>query len=226
MAEGIEPPAGDTAPPGASVSRGRRRRRAAGGALAALGVAAVLYGVAAPGKGGAAACPAAAGETARLDPLIHGEVAAFGLAQPARAAPDIAFKAPDGTPTSLADFRGRAVLVNLWATWCVPCRKEMPALNALQAKLGGPDFQVVAVNVDTTRLERPAAFLRDNGIADLALYSDASADVLQAVKRQGGLLGLPTTLLIDRNGCELGRMAGPAAWDSPDAEAMIRAAKG
>ena len=84
----------------------------------------------------------------------------------------------------------------------------------------------MAVNVDTARLDRPAEFLKQNGIADLALYSDPSADVLQALKRQGGLLGLPTTLLIDRNGCEVGRMAGPAAWDSADGQAAIRALKG
>lgn len=222
MAEETEhTPAAPTA-----VPRRRWSRAAVGGAAAAVGIVAVLYGVAAPGKGGAAACPAAAGATARLDPLIHGEVAAFSLAQPARAEPDISFTAPDGRPTSLAAFKGKALLVNLWATWCVPCRQEMPALNELQQKQGGPDFQVVAVNVDTTRLDRPAAFLKQNGITDLALYADPSADVLQSLKRQGGLLGLPTTLLIDRNGCELGRMAGPAAWDSPDGQAVIGALKG
>ncbi len=213
-----------------AASRPSRARRAGSGVLvgaaAVLGVAAVLYGVMAPGKGGAAACPAAANTTARLDPLIRGEVAAVGLAQPATVEPDIAFRTPDGQPTSLAAFKGKALLVNLWATWCVPCRKEMPALDALQRAEGGPAFQVVAVNVDTARLDHPAEFLKQNGIADLALYSDPSADVLQALKRQGGLLGLPTTLLIDRNGCEVGRMAGPAEWASPDGRAVIRALKG
>ena len=221
MAEGLKPDPADRAVP----PRGRGRL-AAIGAVAALGVVAVVYGVMAPSKGGAAACPAAAGTTARIDPLVRGEVAALGLAQPARAEPEIAFKDPDGKPTSLAAFKGRALLVNLWATWCVPCRKEMPALNALQRQEGGAGFEVVAVNVDTARLDRPAAFLKDNGITDLALYADPSADVLQALKRQGGLLGLPTTLLIDRNGCEIGRMAGPAEWASPDGLAMIRALKG
>ena len=209
-----------------TAPRPSRSRRAIVGLAAAGGVAAVVYGVMAPGNTGAASCPAAAAETARLDPLIRGEVAAMILAQPAHAAPDIAFKTPDGQTKTLADFKGKTLLVNVWATWCIPCRKEMPALDALQRSQGGPDFQVVAVNVDTTRLERPAAFLKDNGIADLALYSDPSADVLQALKRQGGLLGLPTTLLIDKNGCELGRMAGPAEWASPDGQAVIGALKG
>ena len=209
-----------------AAPRPSRARRAVVGTAVALGVAAVVYGVMAPGKGGAAACPSAAGATARLDPLIRGEVAALSLAQPAQVEPDIAFRTPDGQPTSLAAFKGKALLVNLWATWCVPCRQEMPALDALQRSQGGPEFQVVAVNVDTARLDHPAEFLKQNGITDLALYADPSADVLQALKRQGGLLGLPTTLIIDRNGCELGRMAGPAAWDSADGQAVIRALKG
>lgn len=218
MADGAESPR-----PGAARPRRIGRR---GAAVAALAVAAVLYGALSPGKDGAAACPEAAGATARLDPLVRGEVAALGLAEPARAGPAIRFNAPDGTPLDLAAFKGRALLVNLWATWCIPCRKEMPALNTLQRRLGGPDFQVVAVNVDTNRLDRPAAFFKDNAISDLALYADPSADVLQALKRQGGLLGLPTTLLIDKHGCELGRMAGPAEWASPDGEAVIRAIEG
>lgn len=217
---------GDRAASRQQAPHRRWRRRASVATAAALGIGAVLYGVAMPGKGGAAACPQAAAETARLDPLIHGEVAALGLADPARAGPEISFRTPDGALTSLAAFKGKAVLVNLWATWCVPCRKEMPALNALQRQQGGPDFEVVAVNVDTTRLDRPAAFLKENGISELALYADPSADVLQALKRQGGLLGLPTTLLIDRDGCELGRMAGPAEWASPDGQAVVRAVKG
>lgn len=216
----------DPARPNRAVRSKGGRGRAAIATVLVVGIAAVLYGVAVPSKGGAATCPAAATETARIVPLIHGEVAAFGLAQPARVAPDLAFVGPDGKPTRLAAFKGKAVLVNLWATWCVPCRKEMPALAALQAKSGGADFQVVAINVDTTRLDRPAAFLKDNGISNLTLYSDSSADVLQTLKQQGGLLGLPTTLLVDRNGCELGRMAGPAEWSSSDAQAVIDAVKG
>ena len=195
------------------------------GAVLLVGIAAVLYGIGSFGKESPASCPAAAAATARLDPLIHGEVAAFGLDHPARPAPELAFNGPDGRPTTLAALKGRTVLVNLWATWCVPCRKEMPALNALQTKLGGPDFEVVAVNVDTARLDRPQAFLKDNAIDKLAFYADPSADVLQVLKGQGELLGLPTTLLIDKHGCELGRIAGPADWASPDAQAMITAAQ-
>ncbi len=195
------------------------------GSVLLVGTAAVLYGIGGFGKEASASCPAAEAATARLDSLIHGDVAAFGLERPARPAPELTFNGPDGRPTTLAALKGRTVLVNLWATWCVPCRKEMPALNALQAKLGGPGFEVVAVNVDTARLDRPQAFLKDNAIDKLAFYADPSADVLQVLKGQGELLGLPTTLLIDKHGCELGRIAGPADWASPDAQAMIVAAQ-
>ncbi len=127
---------------------------------------------------------------------------------------------------TLESLKGKTLLVNLWATWCVPCRKEMPALDTLEGKLGGPDFQVVAINVDTARLDRPKTFLHDAGIEHLASFADPSGNVLQELKGDGQLLGLPTTLLIDKGGCELGTMAGPAEWASPEAEQLVTAAKG
>ena len=206
--------------------RTRRWRGLAAGGLVVLGCAsAVLYGMTGLGNSGAAACPAAAAATARLDPLVHGEVAAFGLGKPARMAPDLAFTDSDGKPVKLSDLKGRTVLVNFWATWCVPCRKEMPALDQLQGTLGGPDFEVVAVNVDTARLDRPKTFLKQAGITRLGFYADPTADVLQQLKSEGQFIGLPTTLLVDKSGCELGRVMGPADWASPDAEALITAAK-
>ena len=196
-----------------------------GGVVALVGGVAVLYGMDLVGKERPGNCPAGEAAAARLDPLIHGEVAAFGLSKPALRAPELTFNGPDGTPVTLASFMGKTVLVNLWATWCVPCRKEMPSLDKLQAKLGGPDFQVVAVNVDTARLDRPKAFLKDTGVTNLAFYADPTGDVMQQLKTEGQLLGLPTTLLIDRNGCEIGTLAGPAEWASPDAEQFVTAAK-
>ena len=205
----------------------RRPRGLVFGGLIVLGcAAAVLYGLAGAGNSGADACPAAAKRTARLDPLIHGEVAAFGLTRPARVAPELSFKGSSDRTLTLQDLKGKTLLVNFWATWCVPCRKEMPALDRLQGQLGGSDFEVVAINVDTSRLDRPKTFLRDTGIAHLGSYSDPSADVLQQLKVNGGFIGLPTTLLIDRDGCELGRIAGPADWSSPDATALVAAAEG
>ena len=195
------------------------------GAAALLCCFGVLYGMDGAGKKASGACPGAPAAVARLDPLVHGEVAAFSLAKTPRVAPDIAFKDEGGRGLTLADFRGRTVLLNLWATWCIPCRQEMPALDRLQARLGGADFQVVAVNIDTVRLERPKAFLADAGVTHLPLYADPSARAFQVLRADRQATGLPTTLVIDRDGCQLGEVAGPAGWDSPEAVALITAAK-
>ncbi len=116
------------------------------------------------------------------------------------------------------------MLLNLWATWCEPCRKEMPALDALQAKLGGPDFEVVAINIDTRNTDKPKAWLKDVGIRKLDYYADNSAKVFQDLKSIGKAFGMPTTLLIDPNGCELAALAGPAEWASDDAIKLVTAA--
>jgi thiol-disulfide isomerase/thioredoxin len=130
----------------------------------------------------------------------------------------LAFTDATGRVRSLAEFRGRAVLLNLWATWCVPCREEMPTLDRLQTKLGGPDFEVVAVSLDRGGPERPAAFLAEIGATHLALYL---ADLAE-MRRTIGVFGLPATLFIDREGREVHRVVGPAEWDSADMIASIR----
>ncbi len=210
-----------------SPARPRRPRRLwLGGALAVLVGLGVVYGLATPGKDAAGVCTASADATARLDPLIHGEVAALSLAHPARPMPNIAFQADGNTPKTLADFHGRTVLVNLWATWCVPCRKEMPALDKLQAALGGPDFEVVAVNVDTARLDRPRKFLQEIAVTHLPFYADPTGAVLQTAKENGPVLGLPTTFLVDKNGCAVATMAGPADWASEEAKKVVEAVRG
>jgi thiol-disulfide isomerase/thioredoxin len=206
-----------------------RRIGMAGGAaaLAALAAVAVLYGKApAPGKT-EADCPASSALRAdRLAPLAHGDVAALVVATTPSPAPRIAFDGADGAKLTLADFRGRAVLLNLWATWCVPCRAEMPALDRLQARAGGENFEVAAVNVDTARLDRPKAFLDAIGVKSLARYADPSGDAFESLRLAGKALGLPTSLLIDREGCELGVVAGPVNWDSDDAAKLVEALKG
>jgi thiol-disulfide isomerase/thioredoxin len=195
----------------------------AAAAAIALG-AAVLYGTAPSGsKDDASLCPAAKAVAARLGPLAHGEVAALNVEKSPKPAVDISFKGADGKKLTLADFKGRNVLLNLWATWCVPCRAEMPALDRLQAKLGGPDFEVVAVNIDTSRLDRPKAFLNDAGVKTLGFYADPTADSFEALRVAGKALGLPTSLLIGPDGCELAVMAGPAQWDSDDAAKVVAA---
>ena len=118
------------------------------------------------------------------------------------------------------------MLLNLWATWCVPCRKEMPALDALEQRLGGPGFEVVAVNIDTRDADKPKAWLKEVGVQKLAYYADPTARTFQDLKAIGRAFGMPTTLLIDGQGCEIGTIAGPAEWASDDAIKLIKAALG
>ncbi len=193
-------------------------------------ISALLYG-----KGGltgnqassdsAVTCPGAQARTGALAPLVQGQVAALSLAKTPRRLPDLSFQNKDGAAMHLSDLRGRTILLNLWATWCVPCREEMPALDALQAAQGGRDFEVVAINIDTSRLERPRKFLAEIGVSHLGFYADPAADVFQVLKQAGKVTGLPTTLLIDPEGCEIGLMAGPANWASKEAQDLIMTAK-
>ncbi|MGH6852286.1 MAG: TlpA family protein disulfide reductase, partial [Methylocella sp.] len=135
--------------------RGSRGVAFAAAAVACAALAFVLYGIKAPGgkeTAGPPACPGAAERAARLKPLVHGEIAALALATHPKPLPEFSFDTPEGTKASLTDFRGRTILLNLWATWCVPCRREMPALDRLQGILGSKNFSVVAVNIDTARL--------------------------------------------------------------------------
>jgi thiol-disulfide isomerase/thioredoxin len=193
----------------------------------AVGVAGV-YGIGALSRnaGGDPACRPAMALAHTLDPLTRGEVAAVNVAKAPLKVPDLTFKGADGKPLSLADWQGKTVLLNLWATWCVPCRQEMPTLDALEQKLGGPNFQVVAVNIDTRDPDKPKAFLKDVGATHLAYYADASAKSFQDLKSIGRAFGMPTTLLIDPHGCEIGTIAGPANWASEDAVKLIQAALG
>lgn len=175
---------------------------------------------------------ASASETARrIAPLAKGELAAFAPTTTPRRAPNLAFQDADGKALTLADVgAGKLRLVNIWATWCVPCREEMPALDRLQGELGdkadgsGPGFTVVAVNIDTRDPSKPKKFLTEIGVSNLAFYADPKAQAFQDLRAAGRGFGLPTTLLVDGKGCEIGHIAGPAEWSGPDAVALIRAA--
>jgi thiol-disulfide isomerase/thioredoxin len=196
-----------------------------------LGIVVGLAGVYGIGRltGNAAADPAckASVEPARkMAPLARGEVAAVAVATAPKVLPALAFKDGNGAEKTLADWRGRTVLLNLWATWCVPCRKEMPALDALQSKLGGADFEVVSINIDTRDTDKPKAWLNNAGVHTLAYYADHNAKVFQDLKAIGKAFGMPTTLIVDRNGCELAALAGPAEWASGDAIKLVSAALG
>ena len=176
------------------------------------------------GTAGDPACRGAVDLARRLAPLAHGEVAALTMATAPLRLPDLAFEDADGKPKKLSDWRGRTVLVNLWATWCVPCRKEMPALESLQTRLGGPNFEVVAVNIDTRDPEKPKNFLKEANLTRLSYFSDQKAKVFQDLKSIGRALGMPTSVLVDSQGCEIATIAGPAEWASDDAIKLIKAA--
>jgi len=190
-----------------------------------LAVLAGIYGIGRLRSNPAdAACRPAVNIASRIAPLAQGEVAAFAVAQKPFRVPNVAFKDAQGHDKTLADWQGRTVLLNLWATWCVPCRREMPALDALQAKLGNAGFEVVAVNIDTRDPRKPLTFLKDGNITHLAYYSDDSAHVFEDLKAAGKAFGMPTTLIVDPAGCEIGNMAGPAEWSSTDGVKLVSAA--
>jgi thiol-disulfide isomerase/thioredoxin len=172
------------------------------------------------------ACAAKADRAKKVAAQATGQVAALLPADPPQSLKSLAFNGPDGKPMTLADHAGKTVLLNLWATWCAPCRAEMPALDALQKEMGSDRFQVVAVNVDAGDDAKPKKFLSDIGIEKLGYYRDSTMALFNDVKTRGLALGLPVTLLIDGEGCLIAHMNGPAEWSGPDARRLVEAALG
>jgi thiol-disulfide isomerase/thioredoxin len=164
--------------------------------------------------------PAEAPAGPGTNPQSQGQMAAFVFRKAPEDLPEVKFLDAAGKERTLADWRGKVVLLNLWATWCLPCRKEMPALDRLQREMGSDTFQVVAVSVDRTGLPGAKKFLADTGSETLALYADPTARMGVALRAAG----LPATLLLDRQGREIGRLLGPAEWDGEDAKRLIGAA--
>jgi thiol-disulfide isomerase/thioredoxin len=153
-------------------------------------------------------------------PKPGAKMAAFVHKKAPEPLPEITFNDAAGKTLTLADFKGKVVLLNLWATWCAPCREEMPALDRLQKALGGDTFEVVALSLDRKGAEASQKFLTETKADNLRLYIDSSAKQGTVLK----IVGMPTTILIDKEGREIGRLAGPAEWDSDDAKALIMAA--
>lgn len=170
-------------------------------------------------------CAAKADKAKRLGDAAKGEVAAMLPADPPQSLASLAFNGPEGQAMTLADLKGKTVLLNLWATWCAPCRKEMPALDALQKEAGDDTFEVVTVNIDTGDDTKPKAFLADTGVSSLGYYRDASLGIFNELKSRALALGLPVTALIDADGCLLAHMNGPAEWNSEDARRLIAEAR-
>ena len=206
------------------MSKRNERKRAAPPAIYL--VAAIIAAIAGFGTVYVSFAPSDNGETevstgtGPLAGLNKGAMAALVIKSKPVDLPALTFADGDGKPVSLADFSGKIVLLNIWATWCVPCREEMPALDKLDTKLGGKDFQVVAVNIDKGGPDKAAAFLNETGASHLALYTDPSGKLFATLKA----VGMPTTLIIDRHGKEIARLVGPADWASPEAVKVIEAA--
>ncbi|TPN31262.1 TlpA family protein disulfide reductase [Mesorhizobium sp. B2-3-3] len=180
----------------------------------------------AAGNGNDVACAAKSDRAKKIAAAATGEVAALLPADPPQSMKSLAFKGPDGKPMTIADHAGKTVLLNLWATWCAPCRAEMPALDALQKEKGSDAFQVVAVNVDAGDDVKPKKFLKETGVQTLGYYRDSTMTLFNDLKARGLALGLPVTMLIDGEGCLIAHMNGPAEWSGPDAKRLIETALG
>jgi thiol-disulfide isomerase/thioredoxin len=186
-------------------------------ALRPVLLAATVAALAAPVAG--AAPEARQNAAADTGPPLEGAFAEdFTLLDPPVPAPPDAVTDLAGRPVRLADFAGRVVLVNFWATWCAPCIREMPALDRLQAALGDAGLTVAAVSIDRGGRDAVTAFASELGLKHLALYLDPTSTLARAF----GLSGLPTSFLIDVAGRVVGGLQGEAEWDSPEAQALIR----
>ena len=170
----------------------------------------------APAGAAPATLPAGPGTNA----LSSGQMAAFVFKKVPEALPDFVFLDASGRERTLKDWRGKVVLLNLWATWCIPCRKEMPGLERLQKELGSDKFEVVAVSADRAGIEGAKNFYAGIKVSGLGLYADPTVRVTSTLKA----IGLPATLLLDREGREIGRLTGPAEWDSAEAKSLVKAA--
>lgn len=184
-------------------------------AVPRLALAALLYGAMALAANAALALTPA--ERAEIMDMRTGEMAKLVVHEAPRAPIAAAFSDGEGNRVRLADYAGKVVLLNVWATWCPPCRAEMPALDRFAGAMEGPDFEVIALSTDRAGIDRVARFFAEIGIENLEIMHDGSGDF----ERQAGVMGLPVTLILDRRGREIARMIGEADWDTPEARALI-----
>ena len=151
-------------------------------------------------------------------PPVVGQVQNFIPASVPRQGPDAAWTNGNGDQRTLADFAGKVVMVNFWASWCAPCLRELPSIDRLQAKMASDDFTVVAINIDREGLQVAQPFAQRLNLSSLSLYLDPRSIVSRAM----GVQVMPTTVLYDRTGRELGRLEGSAEWDTPEAQALLQ----
>jgi thiol-disulfide isomerase/thioredoxin len=180
------------------------------------------------GNGGApraTECPVQADRAAKIDAAAIGQLAALNGTGQGRGYAGMAFTDAEGKPVTIADFAGKALLVNFWASWCVPCRAEMPELDEIAAEYNGDQFMVLPINLDIGAggQEKAKAFLAEGGFQHLPLYADPTFKVFDRLKTEAVAIGLPATLLLDEKGCELGVLQGPATWASEDGHNVVKA---
>lgn len=200
-------------------------RMAVGGlGVAALGIAVAVWLINGSATQ-AGECAAQPERAALIDAAAQGELAALLATAQGRGYSEMAFQDDTGRPMTMADFAGQKLLVNFWATWCGPCREEMPALNTIAGDYDSDEFSVVAINLDLGQdgVELAQQFLDENDLPNLALYADPTFNAFELLKAQAVSLGLPTTLLLDEQGCELAVLQGPAVWDSQDGRNVVDA---
>lgn len=202
----------------------RRLIAAAVLAVVVVAIAASLYLYNA-GSSTAAGCGPLPAAAKAVDAAAAGPLAAVQGTGKGRSYADLPFQDASGKPLTLADFEGKTLLVNFWASWCIPCRAEMPALDTLAQKLDGPDFMVLPINLDvgSSGIDKAKAFLASDNIKTLPLYADPTLAALDRLKDSAVSLGLPTSLLLDRKACEVAVLQGPAAWDSTQGKGVIEA---
>lgn len=168
-------------------------------------------------------CAAQVVKGQKIDAAAVGLLAALTGTGEGRGYADMAFKDSAGLPKTIADFAGKKLLVNFWASWCVPCRAEMPALDKIAADYNSDQFMVLPINLDIGEggLAKAKTFLADENLHNLPLFADSSFSAFERLKQEAVAIGLPATLLLDDKGCELAVLQGPAEWDSPDGRAVI-----
>jgi thiol-disulfide isomerase/thioredoxin len=191
---------------------------------AAVALAVTLWiGNSAPPQ--ASECPVQAEAAGAIDSVAVGQLAALNGTGEGRGYATMAFRDAEGTPLTIGDFAGRKLLINFWASWCAPCREEMPALDALAARYNSDQFLVLPINLDIGEdgLDKARAFLAEGQFQNLPLYADSTFQAFERLKREAVAIGLPATLLVDANGCELAVLQGPAEWDSADGHNVIEA---
>jgi thiol-disulfide isomerase/thioredoxin len=175
----------------------------------------------------AAPCAPQTAAAQKIDAAAIGQLAALNGTGTGRGYAAMAFTDDAGKPVTLKDFAGKTLLVNFWASWCIPCRAEMPALDKLAATENGPDFMVLPINLDLGAggLDKAKKFLADGGFTHLPLYADSTMDAFKQLQVSAVATGLPSSLLLDKKGCEIGVLQGPAVWDSPEGSKVIEALK-